>query len=84
MSLQIDYLIKLLQLFSNKVRQTNKQINIDLGLGEIDASIFFGTIILKISRNNRVAKCQQLHGNVGSSQQETYKHGTEMSNGTEG
>lgn len=32
--------------------------------------VFFGTITLKISRNNCVAKCQQLYGNVGSCQQE--------------
>lgn len=37
LSLQIDYLTKLLQLLSNKVGQTN----IDLGFGEIDAGIFF-------------------------------------------
>lgn len=45
--------------------------------------VFFGTITLKISRNNSVAKCQKLYCNVGSSKQETYTHGTEISNGTE-
>jgi len=61
-------------LFSNKGRQTNKQKNINkyrLGIQrERLMLVFIGTITLKISRNNHVAKFQQLYGNVGSSQQE--------------
>jgi len=55
LSLQIDYLIKLLQ-FIQQQGQTDKKNKYRLGIRrERLMLVFFGTITLKISRNNHVA-----------------------------
>jgi hypothetical protein len=83
----MNYLIKLLQFIQQQgyTNKTKNVANVDLGFEEREiAAGIFGTVTLKIRRKkSSCCKTSTVYGNVGGSQQETYKHGIEISNGRE-
>ena len=69
------YLIKFLQFIQQQgqANQTKYIENMDLWFKERGNCwhFFFGRITLKINRTARVAKCQEIYGNVAGSQQDS-------------